>query len=537
MIRKTETLSLTPETIESILKDVKASRCFGRSERQMRLFTYLLKYETLEKSSPITQYAIALDVLGRPESFDPTTDSIVRVEMHRLRSSLENYNNSGSAYNLSIPTASYEVVASSRVQGMTRIWKHKRFVFAAAAAALFIGLSFGTNFTQTQQNASAASCSVHEPNVNIIHSGRSTQIHDYVENVLRSAMSQQSAFHLLQPEATCGSDAAPNFDIQITIMEQGAQFDLALSVLSQTNRSIVNSYNLTSETAAMGAQTPFYYKLMEVANTITLPSGNLARRAYSEDWGSDQHKQNYGCIIAMYDSYAGEIDSEFENIHQCLEDSVKSGDASLDSYGALASSYLDKARNNRPSTAADPMAAAKDILDQHGDQWPESREIAIAMIYHEAERSDFNAERMGRILSSMESEYDANAIVLFNIVMFKGFTLGQWDEAKSLSDYAKQIYSVREQSIFGVDAGYAFMRGDESISFEDCYKHYAETSVYANLIVNGCARLDGNELWQDLTERNLSLKGMDTAAARMDFLNTRVRDPEYLAKYEALFSN
>jgi len=503
MIRKTETLSLTPETIESILKDVKASRCFGRSERQMRLFTYLLKYETLEKSSPITQYAIALDVLGRPESFDPTTDSIVRVEMHRLRSSLENYNNSGSAYNLSIPTASYEVVASSRVQGMTRIWKHKRFVFAAAAAALFIGLSFGTNFTQTQQNASAASCSVHEPNVNIIHSGRSTQIHDYVENVLRSAMSQQSAFHLLQPEATCGSDAAPNFDIQITIMEQGAQFDLALSVLSQTNRSIVNSYNLTSETAAMGAQTPFYYKLMEVANTITLPSGNLARRAYSEDWGSDQHKQNYGCIIAMYDSYAGEIDSEFENIHQCLEDSVKSGDASLDSYGALASSYLDKARNNRPSTAADPMAAAKDILDQHGDQWPESREIAIAMIYHEAERSDFNAERMGRILSSMESEYDANAIVLFNIVMFKGFTLGQWDEAKSLSDYAKQIYSVREQSIFGVDAGYAFMRGDESISFEDCYKH----------------------------------KGMDTAAARMDFLNTRVRDPEYLAKYEALFSN
>jgi len=116
MIRKTETLSLTPETIESILKDVKASRCFGRSERQMRLFTYLLKYETLEKSSPITQYAIALDVLGRPESFDPTTDSIVRVEMHRLRSSLENYNNSGSAYNLSIPTASYEVVASSRVQ-------------------------------------------------------------------------------------------------------------------------------------------------------------------------------------------------------------------------------------------------------------------------------------------------------------------------------------------------------------------------------------------------------------------------------------
>jgi len=30
---------------------------------------------------------------------------------------------------------------------------------------------------------------------------------------------------------------------------------------------------------------------------------------------------------------------------------------------------------------------------------------------------------------------------------------------------------------------------------------------------------------------------MDTAAARMDFLNTRVRDPEYLAKYEALFSN
>ncbi len=39
----------------------------------------------------IKAYAIAVDVFGRPQSFDPQSDPIVRVQARRLRAALEEY--------------------------------------------------------------------------------------------------------------------------------------------------------------------------------------------------------------------------------------------------------------------------------------------------------------------------------------------------------------------------------------------------------------------------------------------------------------
>jgi len=68
--------------------------------------------------------------------------------------------------------------------------------------------------------------------------------------------------------------------------------------------------------------------------------------------------------------------------------------------------------------------------------------------------------------------------------------IGQWDAAKEISDYVKKIYSVSEQSIYDVDAGYLIMRAAPGDDMELCYKYYAEdSSAFINIIVNACAVL------------------------------------------------
>ena len=58
-------------------------------------FVAFLRYiveETLAgRADKIIGYTIGVDVFGRPESFDPSVDTIVRVEAGRLRRSLDQY--------------------------------------------------------------------------------------------------------------------------------------------------------------------------------------------------------------------------------------------------------------------------------------------------------------------------------------------------------------------------------------------------------------------------------------------------------------
>jgi len=69
--------------VESVLK----SAVFVRSPRLARLLQYLCAKYFAGQSDQIKEYHIAVEVLERPESFDPAQDAIARVEVHRLRES------------------------------------------------------------------------------------------------------------------------------------------------------------------------------------------------------------------------------------------------------------------------------------------------------------------------------------------------------------------------------------------------------------------------------------------------------------------
>ena len=70
---------------------VLSSETFRRSPKLSRLLKYLCDKRLDGQAGEITEYGIALDVLGRDAGFDPQQDAVVRVDTHHLRKRLKEY--------------------------------------------------------------------------------------------------------------------------------------------------------------------------------------------------------------------------------------------------------------------------------------------------------------------------------------------------------------------------------------------------------------------------------------------------------------
>jgi Tol biopolymer transport system component len=79
------------DMVRSALAHVLASRSFASAPSLSRFLGYIVDNTIDGKSDALKEYAIGVDVFDRGESFDPKTDTIVRVQARRLRSKLEEY--------------------------------------------------------------------------------------------------------------------------------------------------------------------------------------------------------------------------------------------------------------------------------------------------------------------------------------------------------------------------------------------------------------------------------------------------------------
>jgi len=70
---------------------------FGRTNNHVRLLAFVCEKYFEGAVDDIKEYSIAVHALGRPESFDPQLDTIVRVTAHALRKRLEDYYKSAGA--------------------------------------------------------------------------------------------------------------------------------------------------------------------------------------------------------------------------------------------------------------------------------------------------------------------------------------------------------------------------------------------------------------------------------------------------------
>ena len=77
--------------VEQELQRILTSAAFENAERSKSILAYVVDEELKGQGARINAYSIGTQVLGRPDSFDPIADTIVRVQAGRLRKTLELY--------------------------------------------------------------------------------------------------------------------------------------------------------------------------------------------------------------------------------------------------------------------------------------------------------------------------------------------------------------------------------------------------------------------------------------------------------------
>ena len=79
------------QAVRAQLERILASASFSEAERARNFLRFVVENALTGRVDSIKESVIAVEVLGRPPSFDSRTDPIVRVEAGRLRSRLSSY--------------------------------------------------------------------------------------------------------------------------------------------------------------------------------------------------------------------------------------------------------------------------------------------------------------------------------------------------------------------------------------------------------------------------------------------------------------
>jgi hypothetical protein len=120
VVRATGTSSETASAIDSRaqLERILQSRIFRSSEVLRHLFSYLAEKSLEGAADGLKEYTIGLDALGKPESFDPRQESVVRMHTARLRQKLAEYYRTEGAHDpvvVDLPKGAFKVTFEPRI--------------------------------------------------------------------------------------------------------------------------------------------------------------------------------------------------------------------------------------------------------------------------------------------------------------------------------------------------------------------------------------------------------------------------------------
>lgn len=98
------------ERVEAALEELLSWPPIARSPQLAKFLSYIVTAKLKGEEAGIKAYAIAVDVFGRPATFDPQSDPIVRVQARRLRALLDQFydeGNSAAGVRIHLPVGRY----------------------------------------------------------------------------------------------------------------------------------------------------------------------------------------------------------------------------------------------------------------------------------------------------------------------------------------------------------------------------------------------------------------------------------------------
>jgi hypothetical protein len=108
------------ETIEHQVNRILESRALRSSESLRRLLRYLAQKTISGEADQLKEYVVAIEGLGKPDSYDPRQESAVRIQVGRLRQKLAEYYQSegkDDPVEVSLPRGHFRLHFESRCSG------------------------------------------------------------------------------------------------------------------------------------------------------------------------------------------------------------------------------------------------------------------------------------------------------------------------------------------------------------------------------------------------------------------------------------
>jgi tetratricopeptide (TPR) repeat protein len=134
--------ALSPEAIHSEVERILASDKFARSKRLRSLLRFTVTQTLQGNADTLKEYVIGTEVLKKPETYDPRSDSLVRVLASRLRAKLREYYRNGGMEDplfIEFPKGRYVPVFQRREHFQSRVEQKLRARKAYSAGRLLAG--------------------------------------------------------------------------------------------------------------------------------------------------------------------------------------------------------------------------------------------------------------------------------------------------------------------------------------------------------------------------------------------------------------
>lgn len=528
-------------SVDSILQLVITSGCLGNSVRQRKLLKYLLDEHEAGRGERIKAYSIAIDVLERGEDFDNGADSIVRVEMYRLRKNLTLFNATSSDITLTIPKATYKIIISSTSSDSlsptsnvahSRSEKFWRLDYIASGIFLIIAL-IAWLYTPsllhiTSKAKPAESCSSEIPNLLLkptVFIGTSPMGEDAalaIDNYLRTGLMQYSLVNFVFDTADCHTTPSPFYTLKTEVFGAAEQPYISVIVEYAKRKHIVFSQKVEIPKQSVALAEHVSWQFYTIASKLADSSGTLPHDAVTRDWAPSASKQDYLCEIMAYRYFMiSTPNRSYHDAVECMETVIKNGSTNPNIHGLLATFYIDQARGYQPEYINTPLLEAEKLLQQAEKTHPFNVEILLARLRMEAVQPASNKEELKHLLYSLEHRQPYNPRVLLLTSMVFGFELGNWAHAKEINETALRLDHTNSYKYQYVELGYALLFSDPQTAYEISLKLHEPNSSIALMLCLAAANKAHMAQQAVLYKQNLSAMGLTGVSDYVAYVKAR----------------
>lgn len=532
-------------TADEILHSVVKSGCLGNSVRQHDILKYLLDEAEFGRTHRIKAYSIAIDVLGRDEGFDNNTDSIVRVEMHRLRKNLTTFNSGANTFTLEIPKATYKIIKrskpntdSKRAASMREKPKPDYLTITVLAAIMVGALVYAALKPGLETTAPLAqACSMERPNLLLAPTiivgnsnfGKDTAL--IIDNYLHTGLSQYSMINLVSGSTNCKRAGTPVYRVKTEIF--GAADQPFISVIAQhaTTEKIVFSERIDLPVNSKVVTQEDSWKFYKIASKLAHSSGVLPQDATHQTWVNAIYKNTYLCQTMAYKYFSViTTGTDYRDAVTCMETALKNGVTNPDIHGLLAMFYMEQARGYQPAYTDDPLVQADKILTWAEKTTPLNTEVLLARLRLESERVVLDKERVKYLLYALERQQPYNPHMLIFVAQIAGFKLGDWPYAQEISQRTLRIDRTHIFAAFYVQLAHALLFSDPQTAYEVSLNLYEPKSIISVLMCLASANKAGINTDVVKYKTDLASLGLTSQADYTDFITARNYEPNLSAE-------